>query len=65
MLLSYSYLNRCPIIYSVERFLILICFRLSLEKIKHSIGTVQNNLTVTFLLISSLKNLRMDILAGS
>lgn len=46
-----------------DRFSILICYRLYLEKIKHSIGATQINLTVMLLLITLLKNLRISILA--
>jgi hypothetical protein len=44
---------------------IFFCFRLYPEKIKHSIGATQINLTVMFLLISLYKNLRISIMARS
>lgn len=44
---------------------IFFCFRLYLEKIKHSIGATQISLTVMFPLISLFKNLKISILARS
>lgn len=51
---------------SVESmYVVLFCFRSSLEKIKHSFGMTLQNHIAMFLLSSSFRNSRIAILAGS
>lgn len=57
--------SRILLPFSVESFVVLFWFRLSLEKIKHNFGMAKKNHIATFLWITSLKNSRIPILAGS